>query len=163
MILVSVGTHNQGFERLVRAMDELAAELEETVIIQYGSSTYIPVHAEHFQWATSQQMWELTCQARVIVCHAAAGAIISGLQAGKPLVVVPRSKEYSEHIDDHQMQLAFALHQTQRAIWVLNISSIGLLEAITNVVLLPNFVGGAKQLTSAILQRINSWAQEGSM
>ena len=42
MILVTVGTHPQGFDRLVRPMDELAALLEEEVIIQFGSSSYEP-------------------------------------------------------------------------------------------------------------------------
>ncbi len=36
MIFVTVGTHHQGFDRLVQAADELAAELDEQVVIQRG-------------------------------------------------------------------------------------------------------------------------------
>jgi len=53
------------------------------VIIQWGSSTYQPQHARQFRFTSSQQMIELTQQARVIVTHAAAGAIITALRAGQ--------------------------------------------------------------------------------
>ena len=88
MILVTVGTHPQGFDRLVRAMDEVAAKLAEPVIIQRGSSIYQPQHANSFEFTVSEQMRQLTQEARIIVAHAAAGTIILALCAGKPLVVV---------------------------------------------------------------------------
>ena len=40
MIFVTVGTHEQPFNRLVKYMDEWAAEHDEAVIIQTGYSTY---------------------------------------------------------------------------------------------------------------------------
>jgi UDP-N-acetylglucosamine transferase subunit ALG13 len=90
LILVTVGTHNHGFDRLVKAMDELAAEVDEPVMVQYGSSVYVPRHAEHFQWTSGQRMEQLSQAARVIVTHAAAGSILVALLREKPLVVVPR-------------------------------------------------------------------------
>lgn len=119
MIFVTVGTHFQGFERLVRAIDELAAHLDEPVVIQYGCSSYIPRHAEGFQWASSQRMEQLTRQARLVITHAAAGAIILALRFGKPVVVVPRRKAFGEQFDDHQEQLAEAL---DRAGWAIAVS-----------------------------------------
>ena len=80
MILVTVGTHDQGFDRLVRSMDQLAIQFDERVIIQRGSSTYRPRYAEHFRFTTSQKMAGLTQEAQVVVCHAAAGAIILKLE-----------------------------------------------------------------------------------
>ena len=72
MILVTVGTHNRGFDRLVRAADELATLTDEPVVIQYGSSKYEPRHAcRSFRLTTSQEMEYLTLQARVIIMHAA--------------------------------------------------------------------------------------------
>jgi len=100
MILVTVGTHHKGFERLVRAADELALEMQEQVVIQYGSSQYIPQHAVNFRWASSQEMERLTSAARIVITHAAAGSMISILLQKKPMVVVPRSSDYGESIDD---------------------------------------------------------------
>lgn len=124
MIFATVGTHQQGFDRMVQAFDQLALTLQqennspEELVIQYGTSTYIPQYATSFQWATSQKMDELTQSARIVVTHAAAGAIILGLRAQKPLVVVPRLKKFNEHMDDHQLQLAQALDEKGQAIAV---------------------------------------------
>ena len=131
MILVTVGTHNRGFDRLVRAADELAAQIEEPVVIQYGSAVYEPQHASRsFRFTTGQEMEELTLQARVIVMHAAAGSLILALQLGKPLVVVPRLRKYKEVMDDHQTQLAKALVEEGRGVVVQQPSGENLLRAI---------------------------------
>ena len=50
MIFVTVGTHEQQFNRLVEYMDKWAKEHAEKVIIQTGYSTYEPKHAE---WSLS--------------------------------------------------------------------------------------------------------------
>ena len=87
MILVTVGMHDQGFDRLIRAADELAAQIDEQVYIQYGSSNYVPIYAESSQWFTSLQMEQLNEKARVVITHAAAGSVILALNLSKPLVL----------------------------------------------------------------------------
>lgn len=44
MVFVTVGTHEQQFDRLVKAVDDLKADgtLDEPVYIQTGYSTYEP-------------------------------------------------------------------------------------------------------------------------
>ena len=43
MIFVTVGTHEQSFNRLVKYMDEYKKNnIDEDIIIQTGFSTYIP-------------------------------------------------------------------------------------------------------------------------
>lgn len=48
MIFVTVGTHEQPFNRLVKKMDELKKEgiITEEVIIQTGFSTYKPQYCQ---------------------------------------------------------------------------------------------------------------------
>ena len=115
MIFCTVGTHSQPFDRLVIAMDQYAAATDEKVIIQRGSSTYIPQHAEHFEFISYEEIQELYERARVVVAHAAAGAVILALNLDKQLIVVPRLQRYGEHIDDHQHQLARSLHEEEKA------------------------------------------------
>ena len=50
MIFGTVGTHTQGFDRLVRALDEWAGTTSELVVIQAGSSLYEPRHADWFHF-----------------------------------------------------------------------------------------------------------------
>ncbi len=154
MILVTVGTHPQGFDRLVKAADELAAGLDEQVVIQYGSSTYRPRHARGFAFETSQRMAELTAEARVVVTHAAAGAIILGLQSAKPLVVVPRLKQFNEHIDDHQQQLATALSAQGKVIAVEQPNAQNLRAALDQAGGLRGSMAGSHQLVQALRLRL---------
>jgi beta-1,4-N-acetylglucosaminyltransferase len=157
LILVTVGTHNIGFDRLVKAMDELSAGLEEPVLIQYGSSTYVPDHAEHFQWATSERMQELIGQARVVISHAAAGSIISVLKAGKPLVVVPRSKKHGEVVDDHQFQLTRALVESGKGTAVVDPFPSVLQDAINAAVKLSPIQESAASLIAALNEQLGIW------
>lgn len=131
MIFVTVGTHNKGFDRLIQKMDEIAANSDESVIMQTGTATYEPKHAEHFKFCTSQQIEALVKEARVVVSHAGAACIIIALRYGKPAIVVPRLKEYGEHIDDHQLELASAMAKDNRIKTIYNLNELG--EALKDV------------------------------
>jgi UDP-N-acetylglucosamine transferase subunit ALG13 len=157
MILVTVGTHEQGFDRLVRAADELAAQIEERMVIQRGSSTFQPRHAESFPFASSEQMETLTCQARIVITHAAAGAIILGLRLGRPLVVVPRLKKLAEVFDNHQLQLARALEAQGRAAAVWDPSASALKLAIERAANQTKRLEGNQNLICAVRQQLSTW------
>jgi beta-1,4-N-acetylglucosaminyltransferase len=160
MILVTVGTHSQGFERLVRAADELAGELDEQMVIQSGRSKYVPQHAEHFPFTSGAQMESLTRDARVVVAHAAAGTVLLALQACKPLVVVPRSKVFNEVLDDHQVQLARALQEAGKAITVNEPDTHTLRAGITQSECLTGRPGPSSHtLVEAVAQQIERWAK----
>jgi beta-1,4-N-acetylglucosaminyltransferase len=161
LILVTVGTHDQGFDRLVRSMDQLAVQLDERVIIQRGSSTYRPRYARHFRFTNSQEMAGLTREARVVVSHAAAGAIILSLNYGKPLVLVPRLRVLGEHLDDHQLELAKAMDEAKMAIAVYSTVGATLQQAIHAAI---HMTGGQKikragsmQLVEALRQQLQGW------
>lgn len=48
-------------------------------------------------------------EAEMIICHAGAGTLFHVLRAGKVPVVMPRCKQYGEHVDNHQVELVKAL------------------------------------------------------
>ena len=83
MIFVTVGTHHQGFDRLVQAADELAADIDEQVVIQRGVTELCPQACRHFKFCSMQEMADWIQQARVVVAQAGAGTIITTLQQGK--------------------------------------------------------------------------------
>lgn len=125
---MAVGTHIQPFARLVRAMDRLAPELEEEVVIQRGNTACLPRNARSFAFAPRGEMERLNREARIVVTHGGAGSIVYALQAGKPVVAVPRLARYGEHINDHQVELVRVLEGEGRVIGVYEIQ--GLKEAI---------------------------------
>jgi beta-1,4-N-acetylglucosaminyltransferase len=109
VILVTVGTHTDPFLRLVEGMDRAAAWLDEEVIIQAGVTAYRPQAAMVFAFTSQDNMEALYSQARLIISHAGAGAILIALRLGKPLIVMPRLRKYGEHANDHQVELSRAL------------------------------------------------------
>lgn len=108
MIFVTVGTHKQQFDRLVKAVDGFVAggKIRGSVIIQTGNSTYIPKNCKHFKFTGKDKIRKIQKNARVIITHAGAGTIIEALSYKKPVIVVPRLKKFGEHTDDHQTDLA---------------------------------------------------------
>lgn len=118
MIFVTVGTHEQQFDRLVRAVDELKAsgEIEEPVFIQTGYSTYAPVHCEHSKFVPFKQMKEYMKRADVVITHGGPSSFIEAMAAGKVPVVVPRRGDLGEHVNDHQADFVRIVAERQGGI-----------------------------------------------
>ncbi|MEY8433138.1 glycosyltransferase [Lachnospiraceae bacterium 48-42] len=105
MIFVTVGTHEQQFNRLVEYMDNLKKNtaISEKVIIQTGYSTYEPKYCEWRKLFPYEQMIKLVTDARIVITHGGPSSFILPLQIGKVPIVVPRQKKYDEHVNEHQM------------------------------------------------------------
>lgn len=111
MIFVTVGSHYQGFDRLVKKMDEIAGKIDEKVIMQIGNTKYKPVNAEHFEFAEYSKIQKLNSDARIVVSHAGVGSILTALEQKTHLIIFPRLKRYSEVVDDHQLEIAKELSE----------------------------------------------------
>lgn len=104
MIFVTIGTM-YGFKRLIKEMDEIAKDIDEEVIMQIGETTYEPKNSRYFRFASRQEMNKMYSDSRVVICHAGVGSILSAMEYLKPIIVIPRRKEYGEIIDDHQLEI----------------------------------------------------------
>ncbi len=102
-ILVIVGMHYQGFERLVKKMDEIAGKISDKVIMQIGKTDYEPKNAEYFRFKElDSEIEALMKNAKVVLCQGAM-TIIDSLFQGTPVIAVPRLLKYNEHLNDHQL------------------------------------------------------------
>lgn len=111
MIYVTVGTHEQPFNRLVECVDELKGKgiIEEEVIIQSGFSDHEIKHCKHKDLFDKNDMLVNYEGARIIIMHGGPSSIIQALQEGKVPIVVPRQKKFGEHINDHQLEFCRAV------------------------------------------------------
>ncbi len=115
MIFATVGSSQIPFERLVRAMEQLAGE---DLLLQHGP---VPPPAGVVRSTAFMQFPEVLQSMRladVVVCHAGAGSILCALREGHRPVVVPRLKRFGETVDDHQVELAEALAAEGRVVAV---------------------------------------------
>ena len=106
MIFVTVGTHEQPFNRLIQKADELKESgiINEEVIMQTGFSTYEPKYCKWSRLITYQQMIKNVADAHIVITHGGPASFIMPLQFGKTPIVVPRQRQFNEHVNDHQVE-----------------------------------------------------------
>ena len=103
MIFVTVGTTE--FDELVRAMDDLAPQLAEEVVVQIGKGIYEPRHvAGYFRFEPSLDGYYE--RASVVVAHGGLGTAMEVLHRGGKLVGVPNPDRYDRHQEDLLSYLA---------------------------------------------------------
>ncbi len=111
MILVTVGTEQYPFNRLMYWIDAIANQnlIQEEIVVQYGSSTFLPAGAKVYKVLKEERFQDLIFQARVIIAHCGEGTVLLLGSLDKPYILVPRSYSFKEHVDDHQVEMALAL------------------------------------------------------
>lgn len=111
MIFVTVGTHEQPFNRLIEAVDQLkgSGAIDEDVIMQTGFSTYEPKYCEWHKLLPYAQMKEKVAEARIVITHGGPASFIMPLQIGKIPIVVPRQLQFKEHVNNHQVDFTEAV------------------------------------------------------
>ncbi len=103
MIFVATGTQFP-FDRLIRYMDEWAADNAETVFAQLGEGSYLPQNMQWQRFISLDDYNEKIRQASVFISHAGMGNIISARENGTPIIVINRQAALGEHRNDHQAE-----------------------------------------------------------
>lgn len=106
MILVTVGTQDKPFKRLINEIDNLVStgKIKDEVIMQIGYTPY-KGNVKHFDFIGDDEMTELINNADIVITHAGVGSIFKAVQAGKKVIAVPRLKKYREHLNNHQLDI----------------------------------------------------------
>lgn len=133
MIFVTVGTHEQPFNRLIKAVDELKRDgiITEDVIMQTGFSTYEPKYCKWSKLIPYQDMVKNVENAHIVITHGGPASFIMPLQIGKTPIVVPRQYIFGEHVNDHQVE--FARNVAERMGTIIPVEDISTLgDIITN-------------------------------
>lgn len=95
------------FDRLAQAVDEWAHDNPDVAVeIQIGKGQYEPKSARWCRLMAIADYQDRISRADVFVAHCGMGSIISAIEAGKPLVMLPRLKRLGEHNTDHQLATA---------------------------------------------------------
>jgi len=99
VIVVLVGTNPYSFERLVKAVDDIAAHGKEEFFVQLGNTPYEPHHCPFERFIEKPVLEEMMKMADLIICHGGFGSIRDGLVHRKAVIAVPRQEELGECMD----------------------------------------------------------------
>ena len=124
LILATVGTHEDPFNRLLDELDSLVERgvISEPVICQSGYCTSTPKHVECHKQLPFDSLQELMSQARLIITHGGPASIMQALAHGVIPIVVPRQADFGEHVDNHQCR--FAEKMSDRVLTVFDIADL---------------------------------------
>ncbi len=113
MVFVATGNWPKGFDRLVRAVDELVGQgvIANEVTAQTGHGSYKPKNLRTIDFCSPGQFEKFIADSRFVISHAGMGTIIQALRQNKVIVVVPRQKALGEVSNGHQFATARQLEK----------------------------------------------------
>ena len=104
MVLVTLGTQTQKFERLLKKVEE--SSLNDEIIVQAGGTKdYKSKKMQIIEFINYEEMSKLIEKADFIITHGGTGSILMPLQKNKKVIACARLEKYGEHINDHQKEL----------------------------------------------------------
>lgn len=127
MVLVLLGTQNNDFTRLLKAVQENIDNkvIEDEVVVQAGFTKFDSKDMKIFDFIDKEKLFELIDKADLIITHGGVGSIIASLKKGKKVIVVPRQKKYGEHVNNHQLQIAKKFEQDGYVKYALDLNELG--------------------------------------
>ena len=125
MILATVGTHEDQFNRLLLELERLVStgEITEDVVVQSGYCTAEAPSLTCHKQLPFDELQGLMADARIIITHGGPASIMQAMAHGKIPIVVPRQSGHGEHVDDHQCR--FAERMAERVLVVMDIDTLG--------------------------------------
>ena len=147
MIFVTVGTHEQPFNRLIEYIDNLKRDdiITEEVVMQTGFSTYEPIYCKWKKLFPYKEMIQNVAEARIVITHGGPASFIMPLQNGNIPIVVPRQHQFNEHVNDHQVEFAEAVAKR-----------MGTIIPIMDIVWLQDAILNYEQIVSSMPSGMNS-------
>ena len=132
LIFVCVGSREYQFNRLLKKIDELIEQkiIVDDVFAQIGQSTYLPKYYRYKRFLSSEEFKGKQKEADLIISHAGTGALMSALKLEKKVIAVPRLEKFGEHTDDHQIQIASVLEESNYLKSVTNLDQLNKMISI---------------------------------
>jgi len=116
VIFVTVGS--EPFDRLVRAIDWWAGLHGRTdIFAQIAKSRFVPHYIPAVQFLSSSEFRERIRASQIVIAHAGMGSIISALEIGRPIIVMPRRGHLGETRSDHQLTTAEEFERRQAVVF----------------------------------------------
>jgi UDP-N-acetylglucosamine transferase subunit ALG13 len=135
VIFVTVG-HQMPFDRMVQAVDAWAgARGRSDVFAQVGETEFRPRHLEFAAKVDPAEFRRRMSEADAVVAHAGMGTILTALELGTPILVMPRLGRLMETRNDHQVATAERFRALGRVVVAMDEKELpGAMDRLTDLV-----------------------------
>ncbi|MBD7970810.1 PssE/Cps14G family polysaccharide biosynthesis glycosyltransferase [Paenibacillus gallinarum] len=159
MIFVTVGTQKFPFTRLFQMVEKLIQShlITDEVIAQVGYTEYASDRMTIYKFLQETEMMENILASDIIITHAGVGTITNCLENNKKIIVVPRTMELGEHIDNHQMEITDVFKKKNLIMTANNQKDIERIFKNLEMVNLKNYVKTETSLISAIKDYVDQY------
>ena len=154
MIFLTVGSWHRGYNRLIKAVDELVGSgiITEEVVAQVGKGSYKPKYLTTINFCSSDEFVNFISRSKMVIAHAGVGTIAQAVKKSKPVVVVPRKSALGEHFDDHQFVTAETLEKEGKVLVAYKVDDLA--DKIKQA---ENFVPNQTQRTNEIIYAVQEF------
>lgn len=107
MILVTLGTQDKTFPRLLKAVEKEIknGNIKDKVIVQAGTTKFESTYMDVIDLVPMNEFEKLLDEASLVITHGGVGSILGAIRKNKKVIAVPRYAKYKEHTNDHQKQI----------------------------------------------------------
>ena len=127
MILVTLGTQNNSFHRLLEEVQKNIdnGNINEEVIVQNGYTKFDSKQMKLIKEIPQDEFNKLIDQANLVITHGGVGSIITAITKGKKVIAIPRLKKYNEHVNDHQIEIIDSFNEKGYIIGIHSVEELG--------------------------------------
>lgn len=132
MILVTLGTGDKQFKRLLEIIDKLIEKeiISDEVVVQSGITRYNSNNMKIFDLINKDEFNNLIKDASLIISHGGVGSILEGLKNEKKVIAVARKERFGECANDHQKYIIDEFSQKGYIIGVTDLTYDSLKKAV---------------------------------
>ena len=111
-LFISVGSRFT-MDRLITTVDDFLDNSDEEyqVIAQVGNSTETFKNITPTDWLSPEEFNDALINCDIFISHAGMGNILLAAELKKPIIVMPRTAQNGEHINNHQVGTVEGLQQ----------------------------------------------------
>lgn len=120
MILVTLGTQDKPFKRLLLAIQKEIdnGNIKDEVVVQAGCTKFESKQMKIFDLIPTDEFSKLVEKCDILITHGGVGSIITGLKNNKKVIGAARLKKFGEHTNDHQLQILENFDQEKYIIYL---------------------------------------------
>lgn len=163
MILVTLGTQDKDFSRLLRAVEKEIKNgtIKDKVVVQAGHTKFSSKVMEIFDFISGEELEQLIKKASLVITHGGVGSITTAIKYKKKIIAAARLKRYHEHTNDHQVQIIKKFAERGYLLELKDFHTLGSLIKKAQTMQFSDYKESKSRIPMLVDEQIQQWREDG--